>query len=75
MGERRAKGCRSTAGDDRRGLRPGRRERHRLEDHRRGADDVFALLGGWTVDREVVETLGGDLVTTTFTHCRSGGSL
>ena len=28
---------------------------------------VFALLGGWTVGREVVETLGGDLVTTTFT--------
>ena len=28
---------------------------------------VFALLGGWTVGREVVQTLGGDLVTTTFT--------
>ena len=28
---------------------------------------IFALLGGWTVGREVVETLGGDLVTTTFT--------
>ena len=28
---------------------------------------VFALLGGWTVGREVVQTLGSDLVTTTFT--------
>jgi PiT family inorganic phosphate transporter len=28
---------------------------------------VFALLGGWTVGRQVVETLGSDIVTTTFT--------
>jgi PiT family inorganic phosphate transporter len=28
---------------------------------------VFALLGGWTVGREVVQTLGSDLVTTSFT--------
>ncbi|QPV64926.1 anion permease [Halosimplex litoreum] len=28
---------------------------------------VFALLGGWTVGREVIDTLGSDIVTTTFT--------
>jgi len=32
-----------------------------------GLMTVFALLGGWTVGREVVQTLGSDLVTTTFT--------
>jgi PiT family inorganic phosphate transporter len=28
---------------------------------------IFALLGGWTVGREVVQTLGSDIVTTAFT--------
>ncbi|WP_436911183.1 anion permease [Halosimplex marinum] len=28
---------------------------------------VFALLGGWTVGREVIDTLGSDIVTTAFT--------
>jgi PiT family inorganic phosphate transporter len=28
---------------------------------------IFALLGGWTVGREVIDTLGSDIVTTTFT--------
>jgi len=28
---------------------------------------VFAFAGGWTVGRNVVETLGSDIVTTTFT--------
>ncbi|WP_135364867.1 inorganic phosphate transporter [Halosimplex halophilum] len=32
-----------------------------------GLMTVFALLGGWTVGREVVDTLGSDIVTTTFT--------
>jgi len=32
-----------------------------------GLMTIFALLGGWTVGREVVQTLGSDLVTTTFT--------
>ncbi|QLH80745.1 inorganic phosphate transporter [Halosimplex pelagicum] len=27
----------------------------------------FALLGGWTVGREVIDTLGSDIVTTAFT--------
>ena len=28
---------------------------------------IFALLGGWTVGRHVVQTLGSDIVTTAFT--------
>jgi len=36
---------------------------------------VFALLGGWTVGREVIQTLGSDLVTTQFTLAVSIGVL
>ena len=32
-----------------------------------GLMTVFALVGGWTLGRKVVETLGSDIVTTAFT--------